>query len=255
MTQVTDDAAVRAVAQQFFAAYAGRDLDGFMKLWSAQSPEIESRRKTMQERFAATDKIDLVSLAISDLTIDGDKGRVRVAVEMTALDAKTSKPAAGFGKMNRSLRLVKESNGWKVWSESSYEEELASVLVDEKTDEARRARLAADSQLMTPDLRKALIAKADSLIEHGDFSRAMVAARIAYDVAQQIDDKAGIAAAMDETADVYIYQSNYEMALEYYQKCLPLYQSLGDRDKAINALSGIAMAHILQHNFDLAQEN
>src|SRR5258708_7231896 len=77
-----DDAADRkAVAERLFAAYAKKDLDGFMALWSAKSPDLAPRRQTMQQVFAATDKIEVKSLAIRKVVVEGDTAKVRVAVE------------------------------------------------------------------------------------------------------------------------------------------------------------------------------
>src|SRR5262249_38655820 len=59
-----DEGALRALAQEFYAAYAKKDLDGFLRLWSAKSPELASRRTAMQKLFANHEKIELKSFAI-----------------------------------------------------------------------------------------------------------------------------------------------------------------------------------------------
>ncbi|MGH9882779.1 MAG: hypothetical protein ACRD6N_15185, partial [Pyrinomonadaceae bacterium] len=43
----TVETAVRAVVEEYFAAYAREDLERFMGLWSVNSPELELRRKVM----------------------------------------------------------------------------------------------------------------------------------------------------------------------------------------------------------------
>src|SRR5262245_30722518 len=43
-----DEAALRALAQEFYSAYAKKDLEGFLRLWSARAPELEARRQAMQ---------------------------------------------------------------------------------------------------------------------------------------------------------------------------------------------------------------
>lgn len=80
-----DEAALRALAQEFYAAYSKKDLDGFLRLRSAKSPEIAVRRKTMQKLFADHEKIDVNSLAIRKAMIEGDKAKLRVDIEMSAI--------------------------------------------------------------------------------------------------------------------------------------------------------------------------
>ena len=58
---------------------------------------------------------------------DRDKASVRVAVEISAVDAKTGKPATGFGKMHRALQWVKEAEFWKIAHEAAAEEDLATA--------------------------------------------------------------------------------------------------------------------------------
>lgn len=58
-TPSSDEARIREVANQFFTAYAKKDLDGLMKWWSTRSPEIDGGRNAAQSSFSATDSIDL----------------------------------------------------------------------------------------------------------------------------------------------------------------------------------------------------
>src|SRR5262245_30955457 len=90
----TDEAALRALAQEFYAAYAKKDLDGFLRLWSAKSPEIASRRQAMQKLFADHEKIEVKDMVIRKMPVEGAKAKLRVEVEINAIEAKTGKPAA-----------------------------------------------------------------------------------------------------------------------------------------------------------------
>src|SRR5690242_170546 len=109
-----DEAAVRQVVDRFFDAYARKDLDGFMALWSAQSPDLAARRQTAQAIFAETGPIGVKDLSVVRLRVEGPAARVRVRLEMLGDDAKTGRPYAGFGKLGRTLRLAKEGADWKV---------------------------------------------------------------------------------------------------------------------------------------------
>ena len=92
-TAPTVETALRGVVEEFFSAYAKEDLEKFIGLWSVNSPELQSRRKVMQELFAANETIEVKSLTISKVKVESEKASMRVAFEITARDVKTSKPA------------------------------------------------------------------------------------------------------------------------------------------------------------------
>jgi hypothetical protein len=102
--------------------------------------------------------IELKSLTHGNVGIDGDKATLGVVVEVSAADAKTGKPAEGFGRVNRTLSMVKESGAWKVWCYLSSEEDLAARMGAAKTDEERKALLEENHKFVSPELDKALIA-------------------------------------------------------------------------------------------------
>ena len=94
----TDDAALRVLVDELYGSYAKKDLDGFLRLWSAKSPELAARRETVQKLFVDNEKIEVKGLAIHQMAVEGDKAKLSVEVEMSALEVKTGKPATGLGK-------------------------------------------------------------------------------------------------------------------------------------------------------------
>src|SRR5262245_40089641 len=107
-----DEASLRALAEAFYGAWAAKDLEGFLRLWSAQSPELEARRKETQELFAGSERIELRGLAIRAVKIDGDQALMRVGADALVIEAGTGKEKAGYGKMPRTLECVKEAGRW-----------------------------------------------------------------------------------------------------------------------------------------------
>src|ERR1051325_10291323 len=100
--QSADEAALRGLAERFFAAYQKQDIDGLMRLWSEKSPDYATSRQNIQQTFAAN-RLEVKSLTLGKVTMDGDKASLRVVVDVSAIEVKTGKPAAGFGKMNHTL--------------------------------------------------------------------------------------------------------------------------------------------------------
>ena len=243
------ETAFSPVVDELFVAYAREDLEGYLKLWSAKSPDRDARRKALQDLFAANEKIEVKSVAIRNLKEESEKASLRVSVEITAFDVKTGKPAQGFGKMNRALDFVREQGQWKIWKEASAEENLAVALVAAKTEDERRALLTAEKDLMTVALRKALITQAGKLRTEGSYTQALAVYDLTYRIAEQIGDKSGVATALLGIGGVRFNQSDYKTALEYYQKSLSLSEAAGDQQLTATLLRGIGSIHYLQGNY------
>src|SRR5262245_53432957 len=148
----SDDAALRALAESFYGAWATKDLDSFLRLWSAQSPDLEARRKETQELFARSERIELRGLTIRAVKVEGGQARVRVEVGALVIEAGTGKEKAGYAKMSRTLHCVKETGAWKVWREASAYDELANALATAKSDQERAALLAEEKELSPAEL-------------------------------------------------------------------------------------------------------
>ena len=291
-----DDAAdLKAVVDKFFAAYTKKDLDGFMALWSAKSPDYASRKQTMQQTFAAAEKIEVKNLTVRKVTVEGEKAKVWVAVEMSAVSM-SGEPVtvADFGNMQRILHCVKENEAWKVWRYYAAADDLAATLIAAKTEEARKALLAAEKELLTVELVHELLRQGECVRVRENETKALDIFHLAHSIAEQVGDKALIAMALGNIGFIYfsqgdyghaleIYQrilaqfealehkagiaatltgiglvhdtqGNYGQALEYYQKSLNLQEQLGDKDGVAEALLHIGMVHILQGNYALALE-
>src|SRR5260370_32890191 len=140
-----DEAQLRAVVSRYFALFAKRDLDDLLKQWSARAPDLEARRKELQQAFAANDRFEVRNLTIRKLTLEGDRASAQVAVEITASDVKTRRPSTTFGKMNRAMAFVNESGAWTIAHDASAEGEIAASvaaaptakrksIIDDKTE-------------------------------------------------------------------------------------------------------------------------
>jgi CHAT domain-containing protein len=248
------DIALRSVVEEFFAAYARKDLDGCMKLWSVKSPDLASRRKAMQEIFAANDKIEVKSLSISKVKVESEKASMRAHIDMSALDVKSGKPAVGFGKMNRAFDFVKEDSQWKIWREAPAEEELAAAFISAKTEGERDALLEGEKDLITPELWKGLIREGKRQYSQSNFKQALRIDELAKFIAEQIGDKEGIAQALNDMAAVQDFQGNYSLALEYFQRSLVLRKALGNKVNMAISLANLGSVYGSQGNYRLASE-
>ena len=251
--QSADESALRALAEKFFAAYQRKDLDGLMLLWSERSPDSASNRQAFQQAFAASEKIELKSLVISRVALEGDKATVSVVAEVKAAGASANKPA-GFAKMNYALHCVKEGADWKVWMYVSGEEELAAALADAKTDEERKQLIEQGKELITIDLQRALLKQGDSLLIQSSYAQALAIYALAQGIAERLNDQEGVIQALCSLGKVHIEQSSYAQAINYLEKSLKLSQDIGSKANIAKALSNIGNVYFYQGHYSQALE-
>jgi len=122
-------------------------------------------------------------------------------------------------------------------------DDLALTLVTLKSPEERDQLLTEKRDLMTPDLRKALIRQGNAQLVAGRYSRAFDIYGIAQNVAEKIGDKEGVATASMDIGTVYYFQANYPAALEHYRKARELFTEVPNNFESAKALSGVAMIY------------
>jgi CHAT domain-containing protein/tetratricopeptide (TPR) repeat protein len=249
-----DETAIRLLVDKFFTAFAEGNVEGLMFLWSAKSPEFESRKKELQKIFSDLVKIEVKGLVITKLTIQGEGALLRLALEMNGVVAKTGKPVSGMGKVNRTLKLVKEGGAWKVWDYVPSELELAANLAAAKTEGERKRLLGEESELVDVELRKWLITEGERLRLKGDYTHALTILGLAQAVAEQVGDQVGVVWALLNQGIAYSTQGNRDKALEYYQKSLALAEAVGEKLAMAHNLNNIGIIHNRHGDYNLALE-
>ncbi len=250
----SDESALRALLDQYFAAYARADLEACVRLWSAGSPNLAARKDVLDKLFKTNDNIDVKNLAIRKLNTDADRANVRLVVELSAIDVKTGKAADGFGRQNRELQFVKENGAWKIWRDVVAEEDLATALMAAKANAERDALLATEKELMTAELWKALTRQGARQYLLSNYPQALMIDQLSLSVAERIGDKVGIGQALNDIGVVQYSQGNYGLALEYLNKSLTLRKTLDDKLKVALTLTNLATVYSSQGNYNLASE-
>ena len=248
------EAALRALSEAFFKTWAAKDLGGHLRLWSTKSPELEARRKALQELFAGSERIELRGLAPRAVKLGGDKARVRAEVDAQVIDAQTGKEKAGYGKMLRTLECVMEAGAWKVWREISTFDELAAALAAAQSEQQRAALMAEEKELATAVLVRALSGQGNRSYFKGEYPRALTSYHLAYWAAEQIGDQAGLAGVLSNIGNVYRSQGAYAQALEHYQKSLVMSEALKDKAGMARSVHNIGNVYFLQGAYAQALE-
>ena len=249
--QADVEAVLRPLAGEFFGRYAGEDLEAFMTLWSAESPEREARRRAAEKFFAAAASVEAVSVAVWRVAVEGGTAKVWVDAELRATDA-AGKPANTPGG-RRVLHFVREKDGvWRVWREESAREELAASLVEAKDDAARDALLAREKGSLDKELVGALLGQSDRLRLRGEFAQALTASRLARSVAAQAGDAQGEGDALYAAGFAHRLRGDYAQAAESFLASVKIREGLGDAAKTAAALNQTGYVYYLQGSFEPA---
>jgi CHAT domain-containing protein/Tfp pilus assembly protein PilF len=246
----TDEAALRALGEAFFHALSAKNLDEFMRLWSANSPELEARRKRAQELFANSAGIEVTDLLFRQFKVDGEKAFVRIELKMTVIDAKTNRERGGFGKILRTLRCVKEVGNWKVEHELSTYDELAESVVAAKTEQERSAIIESiDGQ----GARIAILIRAGQLYKaQGKYEMALSIFQKARGLSEAGENKAELGTLLQRIGEVYQLLGKYNDAIDSYQKSLFLAETMQTGTVVVELLGRLAILHSLLGSFDAA---
>lgn len=122
-------------------------------------------------------------------------------------------------------------------------EHLATTLIALKSPQAREQLLATKKELMTPDLRKALISQGNTQLMAGQYSTAFDIYTLAHNIAAKIGDKEGVATASLDLGTVYYFQADYPAALDHYRKARELFTEVPNQHESAKALSGVALVY------------
>ncbi|HEV2669074.1 MAG TPA: tetratricopeptide repeat protein, partial [Blastocatellia bacterium] len=251
----SDEDALRALAEAVYGAWAAKDLDAFMRLWSAESSELEARRKQTQRFFADSERIEIRSLTIRAVKLDGSQARVRSEADVRVIEGGTGKEKAGDGKRLRTLECVKEADHWKVRRLVSTYDEIAAALAAAGSEPRRAALLAEERELVTAELVRALIVKqGHRFLNQQDYSQALAIYRLAHSIAEQLGDREGIAIAQNYLGTAYCWLGDDTQGFVYLQKSLASYKALGDMLQVSNRLNQIGILYWERGNYGRALE-
>jgi len=177
---------------------------------------------------------------------------VRWEDELSAVEAKTGQPASGFGRRGRRMECVKEDGVWRVWREGDAFDDLAAALAAAKTEGERSALLAADEDLVTADLARAINARGNRLSAQGKFPEAMAGYQLALGIAERLGDRQVQALILASLGRGHLLQGNFAQGLDYYQRALPQIEVSGNQNQLIGALVNLGVANNELGNYEAA---
>jgi tetratricopeptide (TPR) repeat protein/CHAT domain-containing protein len=234
-----DEAALRALVVKYFDAYAKKDLDAIMALWSKDAPGGDARRLRLNGRFADED-YQFSEPVISRIRIEGAHASARALIERRVTRFRGS-PTMNINSVRSNLSFVKESGEWKLWSETPAVAGLANALTAAKTDAEREALLAGEQELVNRELLGLLISQSYQAFTQPDYPRALPILLGQRLVAEKLGERKELSQTWMNTGVIYFSQKLYQQALDAYQKGLAIEEELGRKSQQANFLTNIGL--------------
>src|SRR6266542_2326287 len=242
----SDQEALRALVEKYFALYAAKDLDGLMGLWSEKSPDHSSLKQNLERQFA-TESYSLSLPTISRVKAEEDKVSLRATARLTVIGLKSNQKREL--QLARNFALVWEEKKWKVWRCAPAEEDLAEALVKVESEAERAKLLAEEKELVTAELVRAMIGQGYRLYLQSGFDQSIAIYRLSQSIAEQIGDKAGIARALNTIGEIQFQQGDFAPALEHFQKSLEICKALEIKLGIAPNLRDIGEVHLRQGDY------
>jgi CHAT domain-containing protein/Tfp pilus assembly protein PilF len=253
LAQDADEAAIRGLTQKFFAAFEKEDIDSLMLIWQAKPTDFNATSQYIQKLFKANNRIDAGNLVIRDLKLSNANATVRVNVPLKAAGLKSENQPASI-VMHSTLDFFKKDGVWKVKQFAPSADDLTHKLVISKSEGERRRILAAERELVTIELVKSLTLRARKFFAEGSYSDALDLSQLALEIATKLNDKAGMADALNTLGRIQLSQGNNGRALDYFHESIRIAKEIGDTSQVGSGLNSAGNALYSQGNYTQAMD-
>ncbi len=234
-----DEVALRSLVVKYFDAYAKKDLDAVMALWSKDAPGGDARRLRLHGRVADED-YQFSEPVISRIKIVGAHASARALIERRATRFRGSS-TMNINSVRSNLSFVKESGEWKLWSETPAVASLANALIAAKTEAEREALLAGEQELVNRELLGLLVSQSYQAFTQPDYPRALSILLGQRLVAEKLGERKELSQTWMNTGIIHFDQKRYQQALDAYQKGLVIEEELGRKSQQANFLINIGL--------------
>ncbi len=184
-------AAVEAVVQRFYSAYATGDLNALLELWDRRSPSLPEFRDEVAP-FLRVRCMRLYNLTFDSLEVAGDHATANVHV---LLSKRGRTMPERYDPHSAMLELVHKEGRWLVTRWTLRERAVVDRLLAARSDAERQTLLEAEPRLLTPALGRALARRGVLALNQQRFEEAAMLTRLVRNVASAIGDPAGLSLA------------------------------------------------------------
>jgi CHAT domain-containing protein len=253
VTDTPDEKALGQIVHRLIEAYRREDVDGVTELWSPEAPQLASLRKSLQDLFATSDRIVARRLRKEDFRVEGNQATARLFVEVIASNASTGNTSR-FGKTNRVVQFVRRGSDWKIWRETSPEEDFAISLIAAGSEDERGRLLAAEPGFLNALLARTLNSLGSQKRADGSYAEALEYFNLGLKIADRVGSQLDGIEALNGLGETHQLQSNYTRAKQFFEHSLNLSQKEGHKSDIGRALVYLAEVKRLQGGHEQSLE-
>jgi tetratricopeptide (TPR) repeat protein len=246
-TATNDEPAIRAVVEQYFAAYEKRDLEAFMSLWTGLEADRQRTRMTMEARFKS-DQSTFTPRTVSRLDLRFSAADVCVKTE------RTTKPLQGAGERRSAMHVcwtLAKEDAWRIVREQPAVSAFAARF-QQASEEQRGKLLETESELVTPELAHIMAGTSESWMARQQYAAALQSHVALRHVLTKLNDKPALADAWHESGVAYQALKRYTESVEAFTAALRLNTELKREKRLAATLTNLAATHRLAQQFELA---
>ena len=246
VTSPEDEAALRAVIEQYYAAYSRGDLDAMMALWHPGAPGIRGLRIVLEHAFK-TETYSFSNLAIASVkaNVSGGTARVTTDVAVTSTPERTTRTE----RWVRNQSFLQRDGAWRLWRDVSAVEDLGFKLAVAQTDEERETLLAGEPQLADDDLLKAVEAAAMRRNLSHDPAGALELYDFAERLARRTDNRTGLARVLFGVGQFHQQRKHFPEALQSFERARDAFTALKDGAGVARVLFSMGLLYQQQQDW------
>jgi CHAT domain-containing protein/uncharacterized protein HemY len=238
----------------YFDLYAKGEINAMFALWSRSSPELENRKKDLEEIGSAPSSTKVSNMTVQLMSISDRITKLRVRFTGKLPGEQSATWPGKVGPNVRNVSCVKEAQGWRILRDEDAYRELADALISAKDTAERNTLVVENKELVAPDLVTSLVDAVQALESHGEYEKGLSAAFMARDLADRIADQGGRGRVILEIAYIQQVLGKYEDALQQYREATQLASKIEDKWLAAAALGSTGIVYRRQGKLTEALE-
>jgi CHAT domain-containing protein/tetratricopeptide (TPR) repeat protein len=218
---------VRQLIQRAFDAFARKDLDDFMVLWSIRSPDYEIVRVALVKMFAGLGTMRLERVEIKSLSIEEDEAEASAEAILELADDHDPRTASHTEAVIREFIFHNERGRWKLFRFSQPNEVIEVGLLRSAPAE-RPGLIKGIYDWQESGVRDLLTGQAKREVDRDDYREAHRVADIICEIGRIRRVPEAVAACEFTHGNIYTNQNEPLAAAESFARAQVAFHQLGD---------------------------
>jgi len=247
-----DQNGIQNAIERLFRASERQDLDGVMACWSRKSPEYDSFKKWIEERFTVSRKEQVSNLTFTRWKISFDNAEVYVRFNRKWRKLVGKQVLEANAALR--IRLVKEEGEWKwaqMWEPAP---ELAGRICAIEKGEERAQLMRDERDILTGSVADVLREEAERLSELDNVAEAQRICEFSFEVANFLADDSQLAFCSLTLGMILAGTGDGTESLKNFEQSLSLFEKLSNAFGQVDALLEIANFYLETDQYSKSRE-